>query len=86
MYLTFLFGGTASCRFSSSSLSPNGMDHRSNLLLINDYFQQYGNVYFISLIRNPYFTRHNIIDWYQDANYVKHNIEHFDNLLHITYE
>ncbi len=52
----------------------------------NDYFQQYGKVYFISLIRNPYFTRHNIKDWYQDANYVKHNIEHFDNLLHITYE
>ena len=52
----------------------------------NDYFQQYGKVYFISLIRNPYFTRHNIKHWHQAANYVKHNIEHFDNLLHITYE
>ena len=27
-----------------------------------------------------------INEWYQDANYVKHNIEHYDNLLHITYE
>ena len=52
----------------------------------NDFFQQYGKVYFISLIRNPYFTRHNMTDWYEDAKYVKHNIEHFDNLLHITYE
>ena len=25
-------------------------------------------------------------DWYEDAKYVKHNIEHLDNLLHITYE
>ena len=52
----------------------------------DDYFKQFGEVYFISLIRNPYFTRHNMKEWYNDACYVKHNIESFKNLIHITYE
>ena len=51
-----------------------------------EYFSKYGKVYFISLIRNPYYSRHSIKEWYDDALYVKKNINTLQNILHISYE
>jgi len=52
----------------------------------NEYFSKFGKVYFISLIRNPYYIRYSITDWYHYACFVKKNINTFDNILHISYE
>jgi hypothetical protein len=53
-----------------------------------DYFSQFGEVYFILSIRNPYSTRDNINDWIRFAQFQRHNIEEagLKNLLVLSYE
>lgn len=54
---------------------------------IEDYFEQFGEVYFLCMIRNPYATR-----WIEDSSWVrfareqKHNIETLKNVCWFTYE
>jgi len=54
---------------------------------IESYFEQFGDVYFICMIRNPYATR-----WIKESNWVrfaeeqKRNIETLKHVTHFTYE
>ncbi|MBW2998483.1 hypothetical protein KY321_02995 [Candidatus Woesearchaeota archaeon] len=55
-------------------------------LKIEDFFSQYGKVYFICNIRNPYACRTDAKDWVRYARFQKENIESLNNVLTINYE
>ena len=52
-----------------------------------EYFSQFGDVYFIISIRSPYSTDHySVEEWLKYAEYQKQNIEMLKNKLVISYE
>jgi hypothetical protein len=55
--------------------------------MFEDYFKQFGEVYFIISIRSPYSTNHySTEDWIKFAEYQKNNIETLENCIVTSYE
>jgi hypothetical protein len=53
---------------------------------IQDYFSNFGEVYFIISIRNPYSTKYSAEKWVKYAEYQKNNIEILNNTIVTSYE
>jgi RNA recognition motif-containing protein len=51
-----------------------------------DYFSQFGEVYFIISIRDPYSTKYSAERWVEYAKYQKKNIETLKNTILTRYE
>lgn len=53
---------------------------------IQEYFSEFGEVYFIISIRCPYSTKYSAEKWVKYAEYQKNNIEELDNIIVTSYE
>lgn len=53
---------------------------------IQEYFSEFGEVYFIISIRCPYSTKYSAEKWVTYAEYQKKNIEELDNIIVTSYE
>ena len=53
---------------------------------IQDYFEKFGEVYFIISIRNPYSVRTKAEKWIEFAEYQKYNLENLKNVIFTSYE
>lgn len=55
--------------------------------MFEEYFEQFGDVWFIISIRNPYSSRwHNDCNWIKCANYQRRNIKNLKNTIVTSYE
>ena len=55
--------------------------------MFEDYFKQFGKVYFIISIRSPYSTNHySTEEWIKFAEYQKNNIQNLENCIVTSYE